>query len=78
MRSSQLYTTLKFVDKGNCGCFLFSDMLPHFREYVGIPLKPSIDVKIGIIWKKEKFLSHSAQLFIDFAMQYCSEKIITP
>lgn len=78
MRSSQLYTTLKFVDKGNCGCFLLSDMLPHFREYVGIPLKPSIDVKIGIIWKKENFLSHSAQLFIDFAMQYCSEKIITP
>lgn len=77
MRSSQLYTTLKFVDNGRCGCFLFSDMLPRFNQYKGIPLQPPIDVNIGIVWKKGKFLSHSAQLFIDFAMQYCSENITT-
>lgn len=78
MRSSQLYTTLKFIDNGRCGCFLFSDMMPHFKHYKGIPLEPPIDVNIGIVWKKGKFLSHSAQLFIDFATQYCSEKIVTP
>ena len=77
MRSSQLYTTLKFIDNGSCGCFLFSDMLPHFKQYKGIPLEPPIDVNIGIVWKKGNFLSHSAQLFIDFAMQYCSENITT-
>lgn len=77
MRSSQLYTTLKFIDNGKCGCFLFSDMLPRFKQYKGIPLEPPIDVNIGIVWKKGKFLSHSAQLFIDFAMQYCSENITT-
>lgn len=38
MRSSQLYTALKFIDNGSCGCFLFSDMLPHFKQYKGIPL----------------------------------------
>ena len=77
MRSSQLYTTLKFIDNGRCGCFLFSDMLPRFKQYKGISLEPPIDVNIGIVWKKGKFLSHSAQLFIDFAMQYCSENITT-
>ena len=77
MRSSQLYTALKFIDNGRCGCFLFSDMLPHFKQYKGIPLEPPIDVNIGIVWKKGNFLSHSAQLFIDFAMQYCSENITT-
>ena len=77
MRSSQLYTALKFIDNGSCGCFLFSDMLPHFKQYKGIPLEPPIDVNIGIVWKKGNFLSHSAQLFIDFAMQYCSENITT-
>mgnify|MGYP002679487343 FL=1 len=77
MRSSQLYTTLKFIDNGSCGCFLFSDMLPRFKQYKGIPLEPAIDVNIGIVWKKGKFPSHSAQLFIDFAMKYCSENFTT-
>ena len=77
MRSSQLYTALKFIENGSCGCFLFSDMLPHFKQYKGIPLEPPIDVNIGIVWKKGNFLSHSAQLFIDFAIQYCSENITT-
>ncbi len=77
MRSSQLYTTLKFIDNGSCGCFLFSDMLPRFKQYKGIPLEPVIDVNIGIVWKKGKFPSHSAQLFIDFAMKYCSENFTT-
>jgi hypothetical protein len=68
---------LKFIENGSCGCFLFSDMLPHFKQYKGIPLEPPIDVNIGIVWKKGNFLSHSAQLFIDFAIQYCSENITT-
>ena len=49
---------------------------PKQRKTIAYALYEAI--KANKTWKKENFLSHSAQLFIDFAMQYCSEKIITP
>lgn len=69
MRSSQLYTTLKFIEDGTCGCFLFSCMLPQFPSVHGIPLTPPIPTNIGLIWKKGKFVSSHMQKFISFTMK---------
>lgn len=69
MRSSQLYTLLKFVRQGNCGCFLFSSMLPQFPEYIGLPLDPPLTVEIGIVWKKGRYVSNEMRQFINFTQK---------
>ncbi|MCD8369250.1 MAG: LysR family transcriptional regulator [Clostridiales bacterium] len=68
MRSSQLYTTLKFVRQGKYGCFLFSSILNQIPSIIGIPLNPPVQVKIGLVWKKGKFISNRMNQFLDFAI----------
>ena len=70
MHSSQITTTLKFLRQGKCGCFFFSSMLPCVPEIKGIPVTPEIPVKIGLVWKKGKYISSSAQTFIHFCEKY--------
>lgn len=69
MRSSQLYTILKFVRQGNCGCFLFSNMLPQFPEFIGLPLVPPLTVNIGMVWKKGRYVSNEMRQFISFTQK---------
>lgn len=75
IRSSQLFTILKFIDQGNCGCFLFSSMLNQLPSIVGIPVDPPIPVNIGLIWKKGKFISNRMQKFLDFTIQACNPDV---
>ena len=70
LQSSQILTTLKFVRQKKCGCFLFSSMLDQFPELIGIPVQPQISMKVGLVWKKGKYLSTSCQSFIDFCEKY--------
>ncbi len=67
MHCSQIMTTLKFVRQGKCGCFFFSSMLDQIPELIGIPVTPSINMKIGLIWKKGKYISAHTESFI----RYC-------
>lgn len=75
MRSSQLFTILKFIDQGNYGCFLFSSMLNQLPSIVGISVDPPIPVNIGLIWKKGKFISNRMQKFLDFTVQACKPDV---
>ncbi len=70
MKSSQIYTMLKFIHQGNCGGFLYEDHLPQFPDCVGLPLNPPLYVQIGIVWKKGLFLREEMQCFIDFMKDY--------
>lgn len=70
MKCSQLYTIMQFVRQGNCGCFLFKEMLPLFPECIGLPLDPPIHVRVGIIWKKGKYITGEMQKFISFIENY--------
>lgn len=70
LRCSQLHTTLKFVRRGDCACFLFSNMLPHFPELVGIPMDPPLHTKIGMVWKKGKYVSAEMEQLIKFCGEH--------
>ncbi|MDO4489326.1 MAG: LysR family transcriptional regulator [Eubacteriales bacterium] len=70
MRSSQIYTTLQFVSTGNYACFLYSSMTDKFPGVVGIPLNPPIQVKIGLIWKKGKYIRNDMLSFLNFTKKY--------
>lgn len=70
MKSSQIYTTLQFVKLQKYGCFFYSCMTDKFLGVVGIPLVPPIRVKIGMIWKKGKYISNDMQTFLNFTKNY--------
>lgn len=73
MRSSQIYTTLQFLKTEKYGCFLYSSMTDKFTDIVGIPLQPPIHVKIGMIWKKGKYIRNDMQTFLNFTKKYYQE-----
>ena len=79
MRSSQIYTTLQFIKTGKYSCFLYSSMLDKFTdsEITGIPLNPPIYIKIGMIWKKGKYISGDMQTFLNFTRMYYREHPLT-
>lgn len=66
MRSSQIYTTLQFLKTGRYACFLYSSMTDKFPEIIGIPMQTPIRVKIGMIWKKSRYISSDMQTLISF------------
>ena len=70
MRSSQIPTILKFLRNGNCGCFLYKDVLPLFPEICGIPLMPELQTKAGVIWRRGRYISSGMQKFLDFCSSY--------
>ena len=75
MHNSQIYTTLQFLKNNNCGCFLYSSMTDRFASsgIKGIPLSPPIRIKIGMIWKKGKYISDNMQKFLNFTKMYYRE-----
>lgn len=77
LHSSQITTTLKFVRQGKCGCFFFSSMVPFTPELRGIPIEPEIPTRIGLVWKKGKYISSHAQTFIRFCERYYKEHPLT-
>ena len=77
MRCSQIYTTLQFLKTGKYGCFLFSSMTDKFSDVIGIPLKNPIRIKIGMVWKKGKYMSNDMQMFLNFTQRYYKEHPLT-
>ena len=73
MLSSQITTTRNFVLQGRCGCFFFSSMLPLVPDLRGIPIIPEIPTRIGLIWKKGKYISAHTRTFIRFCESYYRE-----
>ena len=70
MRSSQIPTILGFMRDGSCGCFFYKDMIPLFPEVIGVPLVPEIRTRVGLVWRRGRYISNSMQTFLDFCREY--------
>ncbi len=68
--SNQLYTIKNFVSNNIASAFLFKEIIDNQNDIVGIPLASSIDIEIGLIWKKDKHIYSDATKFIQFTKQY--------
>jgi DNA-binding transcriptional LysR family regulator len=66
MESSQLYTILNVVRGGNCGTFLFSPIAANPRDFVEIPVVPTIKSHFGIVWNRGP-VREDVKTFLDFA-----------
>ena len=70
MRSSQIMTIMKFLRQGKCGCFFYKGMLAQMPEVIGIPLTPAIETRVGIVWRRGRYINSGMQAFLDYCRQY--------
>lgn len=69
--SSNQIQTIKSLVANNVGVsFLMSMIASSEKNLISIPLNPNIEITIGLIWKKNKYLSKASQAFIDFIVGY--------
>ncbi|MCI6466619.1 MAG: LysR family transcriptional regulator [Faecalicatena sp.] len=70
MRASQLYTIQNFVKNNLGGAFLYSSLLKNMTGLIGIPIVPTINQEIGLVWKKGKYINSSVEKYISFTRKY--------
>lgn len=69
--SSNQIETIKAMVASNAGIsFLMNMVVRNQPQLVGIPLAEPLSITIGLAWKKGKYLSRAAQVFIDFIVEY--------
>lgn len=69
LRASQLYTIRSFVQQNLGGAFLYASLLRNMPELIGLPIVPTIEQEIGLIWKKGKYVNNSTEKFLTFAKE---------
>ncbi len=69
LRASQLYTIRSFVQQNLGGAFLYASLLRNMPELIGLPIVPTIEQEIGLIWKKGKYVNSSTEKFLTFAKE---------
>lgn len=74
MHVSQLITIKKFLDQNRIGAFLFDSLKDEMKDYVAIPLDPPLKVKVGIIWKKGKYITSDMKKFLSFIDMFASRE----
>lgn len=68
--SSQIQTIKGLVASGVGISFLFSMAARDNSRISRIPLEKSLQISIGLAWKKDKYLSKASQTLIEFIMEY--------
>ncbi len=74
MRSSQITTILKFLRQGKCCCFFYKSMFEQLPELVGIPLVPPVETRVGLVWRRGRYMTAGMRAFLDFCKQWRSDK----
>ncbi len=72
LHTSQFHLIRKFILAHLGAAILYSSVLKDYPELVGIPLNPTIEQDIGLIWKKGKYINSSVDKFINFIEKYTS------
>ena len=65
MRSSQIITILKFIRQGKCSCFFYRSMFEQLPELVGIPLDPPVETRVGLVWRRGRYMTAGMRAFLD-------------
>jgi DNA-binding transcriptional LysR family regulator len=66
LSTDQIETMKGLVEKGVGICFLLEGIARKSKSFASIPLTESLYMDIGLVWKKDKYISLAAQAFIDF------------
>jgi len=55
----------------------FPELLDRFPEIIGIPLKPEIRTKAGLVWRRGRYLNSGMQKFLDFCKESYELGVLT-
>ena len=66
LNTSQITTLINMVKSGHMGTFLYRSIVEKHPDIVGIPVMPSIEQRIGVIWKKGKSQNTTTEKVIKF------------
>ena len=66
LNTSQITTLINMVKSGHIGTFLYRSIVEKHPDIVGIPVMPSIEQRIGVIWKKGKDQNTTTEKVIRF------------
>ena len=66
LNTSQITTLINMVKSGHIGTFLYRSIVEKHPDIVGIPVMPSIEQRIGVIWKKGKYQNTTTEKVIRF------------
>ena len=66
LNTSQITTLLNMIRSGHVGTFLYRSIVEAHPEIVGIPIMPSIEQRIGVIWKKGKYQNATTEKVIRY------------
>jgi len=64
--SNQLDTIKSFVKSGIGSAFLIKEIVDHEKDIKAIALENPIEINIGLVWKKDRYISSATRTFIDF------------
>jgi len=63
--SSQIGTVLGLVEQGLGVSFFLEEIVRERREIVSRPLSEALFLEVGLAWNKKRYLSKTAQIFIE-------------
>ena len=66
LNTSQITTLINMVKSGHMGTFLYRSIVEKHSDIVGIPVMPSIEQRIGVIWKNGKYQNTTTEKVIKF------------
>lgn len=72
--SSQIQTIKALVASGSGISFLMKMVVQDNSHITSVPLQPAVHIKIGLAWKKDKYLSKASQAFINFIASTASKE----
>lgn len=70
LSSSQIETIKGLVTSGTGIAFFLDAVVRKDSSLIALPLAEPLFAKIGLAWKKEKYLSRASRVFIDFIMAH--------
>ena len=70
LNTCQITTLLNMIKSDRVGTFLYRSIVEAHPDIVGIPVMPSIEQRIGVIWKKGKYQNTTTEKVIKFIINY--------
>ena len=61
LHSSQIVTIRKFILAGLGSSFFYSSLMEENPDLAGIPLEPAVPQRIGVIWRKGRYLNAGSE-----------------
>ena len=68
--SSQIYTMKSMLHNTPCAGFFYASLLQDHPDLVGIPIAPRIEQRVGLLWRKRKYIPTGVEAFISFVKDY--------